>query len=275
MDAAVSQSSSSSIPLQKKRFRRSPERFGDAGMLELSISIEDEHDFSDNSFDDITFVPPQENVQPKVVATVKKIVQPNPKKKIRMDGSKSINHRSDDLQTDNLDLSLLDFNADFDELESTTTKESSSRNIAVGCGNDKTENVEIASGTASVIKSADEMNQNESYNDLFILCQTILKEFKGLKECSKETLARVSIIEDVMLKSGSLGNMNHKSTLTKNIEEIRVFEMNNHLPLKHMNHVKSFEESLDNPDFMEAAVIDRKFHCHVSVLLQSNYRFCI
>lgn len=252
-----SKSSSNYDSLKRKRFR--PERFGDAAILDLSISLEGELDFSDNSFDDITFVPPQENAQPRVVATVKKIVQPNSKKKMRMDETKSTNHRSNDVPTVDLDLSLLDFNTEFDELESTNSKERLSgkeRERVVDCGDDNTENEENASGTTNVIIPTGEMNQSESYNDLFVLCRTILKEFKGLKECSKETLARVSIIEDVMLKSGSLGNMSQKSTLTRNIEDIRIFETTNHLPLKQMNNVKSFEESLENPDFMEAAVIN-------------------
>lgn len=78
---------------------------------------------------------------------------------------------------------------------------------------------------------------------------------KRIQGFSKETLARISIIEDAMLKNGTLGQADHKPSIAKNIEEIRIFELANHLPLKNINHLKTFEENLADLEFRKAAVI--------------------
>lgn len=256
---------------QKKRSRRSPDRFGEFGELDLSSSFDDGLNLDDNSFDDLTFVPPSEDKETKVVATVRKIIQ-QPSKKLRLNRLKAIepNSQADAREDNRLDCVNLD-----DEFDSTmtTTKEiscptlddhSEKNGIPSNSGAiesdelsniDKTIDGKVESYTKLLSQNIDRSNkvtENKASDDILNVCQAMLREFR---EFSKETLARISIIEDAMLKNGTLGQADHKPSIAKNIEEIRIFELANHLPLKNINHLKTFEENLGDLEFRKAAVI--------------------
>lgn len=272
----------------KRRQRRSPNRFGDAGQLDFDDSFEDELNLLDNSMDDKTFKPPEEPAG-RVVASIKRIGQPLSKrmKAERLELIQSKNQsdtRDDDLNLDS------DFDVDSDsdsvtsQIEEVVSKsdtiESSSdiqgdhsiatdkeifhkvKDDKLGCETmcsnalDQFESIKsIHENVVSKQNKNEQTAEHQMFNDIFSVCRTIMSELIELRDRSKETLARISIIEEAMLKNGALGQTNNKSVIAKNIEEIRMFELANHLPLTNIRDLESFEKNLADVEFRKIAVI--------------------
>lgn len=266
----------------RKRKRHSPSRYGAFGALDLSSSLEDAFINADDSMEDKTYELPPESPR-KVVLTIKKV--PHKAKKSKTNGSIEQNSQANNQDSDQF--AFESYDDEFDSINSyePVTKSSSSSSLEKpseingveaesvvnfnATDSDATELIDVdkhdsqmignkpidSAGAKTVTESTNfhvkVPSGNEPSHDMRELCQIMLAEFR---EFSKETRARFSIIEEAMLKGGVLGQTNNKSRIVKNIEEIRLFEVSNHLPIKINNDLELFEGNLKNEIFRKAAV---------------------
>lgn len=83
------------------------------------------------------------------------------------------------------------------------------------------------------------------------VCQTVLNT---LQTYAKETLARISVIENAMLTSGRIQIKNEKSNLVQRIEDSNVFITANNLPICDIKSLDVFESNLKKEEFRKLAV---------------------
>lgn len=205
----------------KKRNRRSPQRYGNVGQLDASDSFEE----SLISNDDINFNSSEIATSQKVVATVGK--KP-PAKKLRGDTAEP--------KTINLD-------DEFDLLSEPISSTLASSEV-----------VSVNVNDLPIVLSDDnhyiDHKTADSGADLMDVCQRILSQMTDVS-------ARISMIEEIMLKNGSMKNVSKdtKPNLINKIEDNRVFNATNHLPLRNIDDLKAFENNLNNAEFEDIAVI--------------------
>lgn len=223
-----------------KRGRHAPQRFGAPSTLDLSDSFEDIN-FGDSSFDE--FVPPKEQLDllgEKVVARIKRVTKKS-----------KPNQTPISRPTVNLD-------AEFDSIaanEATTGSSKSINDGTVYCiahteqSKRRPSIVNLESLPIMFENDVDEWTDSRKNIGLFDICQQILMEFRHY---SKESLARISILEEAMIKNGSL-TMN-KSRATENLENSRMFAKSNRLPISNDVDFNELERNLGDEDFRNIAV---------------------
>lgn len=206
---------------RKKRNRHSPLRYGDAGQLDMSDSFEDVLNLGDNSLDDISYVPPE-----KVVATVasKPIVWSSSAKKKKTDTTNEMP------QSVNLD-------DEFDSL---------SKSIPQSTAPSETIPVSKNDLSSDEIHHINE-NTNNDVGKVLNVCQKMSNQMDDL-------FARFSVLENMLLKNGSLNLKDNKPTVVKNIENSRIFNVANRLPLQNMHDLKTFDKKLEDEEFRNIAV---------------------
>lgn len=226
-----------------KRERNAPQRLGDTAILDLSDSFEDIN-FGDSSSDD--FVPPKEQMdlpREKVVARIKRVTKKS-----------KTNQTPISRPTVNLD-------AEFDSIaanEATTGSANAVQGFNDGTAYCIAHTEQSKTGPSignleslPIVfeNEADEWTDSRKNIGLFDICQQILMEFRPY---SKESLARISILEEAMIKNGSL-TMN-KTRATENLENSRMFSKLNHLPISNDVDFNELERNLGDEDFRNVAV---------------------
>lgn len=91
----------------------------------------------------------------------------------------------------------------------------------------------------------------KNVDDVYSICQLLLDRFEAF---SKESFARISIIEDALFINGSVPIINQKSNLVIKIEESNSFITSNNLPIQERKHLDAFEADLKNGEFKRIAV---------------------
>lgn len=274
----------------RKRHRRLPNRYGDFGQLDLSDSFDDVLNLCDNSLEDLTFVPEEEPIR-KVVASIRRIGKPL-SKKMKADIIES-DERNLQNETDQCDQDIiLNFDEEFDSSDTSQSERNKSSSIFENhsgkIDNPNSLNVSIPDEMSNIDKNGDEkvdekvesevmlltstetthirdmsqdvskdteflsmLTESPASNEVLNICRLLLSEFR---QNSRETLARISVMEDAMRKNGSLDQMAKKSSIANNIEEIRIFGLSNHLPLKNIDDLMKFEDHLRDVEFKKVAV---------------------
>lgn len=276
---------SDSIPhsSSKKRNRRCPNIFGELAELDLSASLDDGLNLDDSAFDNLTFKPPEDKAT-KVMATIKRIGQ-QPSKRMKAERLESIergpqaetqeNYQDDFINLDDefdlSDLSIKSNGSEEKSLRSYLEKHAEKNEFPANSGANNSDEISSIDKTVDIMAEPENVssianesthmknvNQNLSTSIEYLGMVTENKAFKDV--FYKESLARISIIEDAMFKNGSLGQRNHKSQITnvKTVEEIRMFEVSNHLPLKNTKDLEKFEKHLEDLEFRKTAVIQKK-----------------
>lgn len=109
------------------------------------------------------------------------------------------------------------------------------------------------------------------------MCETVLST---LQAYAKETLARLSVIENAMLTSGSIQTKKEKSNLVQKIEDSSVFITANNLPIQDVTSLNTFESNLKKEEFRKLAVIflnlmhAYNYSCTTIVARYSIYTCC-
>lgn len=237
-----------------KRNRRSPNRFGEKAVTdELNFSSSTDDMYKDNSMDDITFIPPPKE---KVVATVsKKSFKQNKKRKI------DVHHgESSKVQSAVYETALVHENFDdaFDLIEA-TMKNQQHQNKQTKIHHDENSKKSPESRTKEINSYSCETDADEpenahvpkSINDIHSICAMLLNRFETY---SRETLARISLLEDAMLSGGSTQAGYQSSNLVQKIEHANVFSKANNLPIKDSDNLHKFETNLKDEKFKDIAV---------------------
>lgn len=275
-----------------KRGRYPPERYGDTALLDLSDSLEDILNLGDNSFDDKNFVPSEELMESsseKIVAKIKRISTiKRVAKKPKLDKILTKSHVNNSAAVYNLPtINSVNLDIEFDDLSKFPTdcinaneaqiaqnnidgsifdaNKNDVTNISVNTDQIYNENTacNIASDSKKIVNNASIGNQsinlfkNESVEGkighdsrIFDICQQILLEFRHYAE---ESSTRISILEEAMIKNGSLTM--HRSRATDNFENSRLFAKSNRLPISNDADFNVFEKNLGDEDFKFIAVI--------------------
>lgn len=243
--------------LSRKRTRLSPKRFGVAGSLDLSDSFEDP--YADNSLEDSSFIPSEDDELKKVAAEATSAPS---SKRAKLDGRKTEAKKQSTVFTYkptvplfksttnrlNTGSMIIDLNDEFDQLASATSTETDStskRQLDDIVNMDSTNNK--SSPPAQCVVSNKAVDKY-SLNDAIKLCQHILEE---LRHHAKETSARLFVMEKKIMSNEG---QSRKSNAVAKIEENRIFAVTNRLPLQNLNDLKQFEEGLKNNEFMKIAV---------------------
>lgn len=213
--------------MTKKRPRTAPNRFGNAGELNLSDSFDDPLNYGDNSFDDKDFVP-EESEPPKIVATAVNLEKQIAKKKKLVSSHEIGIHNLPSTSTE-LEMTL-DLNEEFDSISKTMPKSSPLPKFSEKRPEKDQKNPNTA-------------ESKDSIEIMLDYCKRILDRLN-------EQSARISLIEDVMCNNTKVNKM----SLVNKTEESRTFSITNRLPLDNANDLKIFEENLLNSEFQDIAV---------------------
>lgn len=267
--------------MSTKRTRVETKRFGEVGQLDLSESFDDILNLADDSMEDKTFVPPDES-SPRLVYPLSKKIKAEALKNIdfpnlddEWDSDNSSNTQSNlvsNVQPNNVQLVSGSGNTSvLPDHENTSDQKTAQHETCVSqSGNDpessnheNTSNQKNPQHEISFPESdiAKELLDNEKFpepnliepqnnnmeHDILTICKTVLLE-------QRETLARISLIENAMLKNGYLVKPNGQATIVKNAEDLKDFMVSNHLPLKNAEYLLSFEKKLDVSEFEKIAV---------------------
>lgn len=214
----------------KKRRRRSPQRYGAGNRCNLLESFDETLSMEENSFDDDDFI--KDNIRTEKKTTRK---ANGTAAAMKQQSKKKKENETELIEIVNLDV-------EFESLSKSVSETTSPSNGYASFVN------EIP------IEMNDEIRDNEEkeaicVSDVFNLCKSILQQVH-------EIYARISVIEDTtLLKNGTLIATNHKSNMVKNIEDNRIFTVTNRLPLKNVDDLIIFEEKLNDMEFMKIAVI--------------------
>ncbi|XP_031625088.1 uncharacterized protein LOC116348694 [Contarinia nasturtii] len=253
--------------ISKKRNRYIPQRFGAAG--EISSDSFENDIFGDNSFDDINYDPPKN--PPKTIATISKASYPqNKKKKTKVTTDKHPDNRNQNAE--------INFDVEFDLLKEQRSLAGTKSSLAghhdeKGAQNTtKTLDIDLnsekeplarniardyaTSGGIDVINECPfEVSNDKIENNGDKFNESCLKILWELQANSKETLARIALLENAMFKNEHLAMMiNQKSSLVKKIEDAKMFTTANNLPIQNANQLDKFEENLKEEKFKELAV---------------------
>lgn len=202
-----------------QRNRKVPKRFGE--LAELVENNSDEKDlFEDNGSED-EYNPPRKK------------------------------QKNSNLRENLMDLEhsfFINLNDEFNQLKSSTLVSSTPK-----AGNHLNERRKSSMVTSSKIshRTSSENDQNNNADG------DLLSRFKAFSEQThelfKQTMARLSLIEDVLMKN-PIGNSTLGIDKNPNIDTSNMFAKSNYLPLNLIEHVKEFESKLEDPDFKKAAV---------------------
>lgn len=211
----------------KKRMRReikSPQRYGDIGLLDFSDSFEEYLNLADNSFDDKNYEPPEEPMvsSEKIVA---RITKPIPglhrAKKAKSNEAPSqsrftennvmqrtvVSNKADNLAT----IVPVNFDAEFDALTDIAITNSDIMAISDSMCDNMLGSDENKLNSVQGKKTTD-VDQHSV--DTVEMCKKLLLEFR---QYAKESLARISIIEEAMIKNGTLSHHMNKSKAAETI----------------------------------------------------------
>lgn len=94
--------------------------------------------------------------------------------------------------------------------------------------------------------------------DTVEMCKKLLLEFR---QYAKESLARISIIEEAMIKNGTLSHHMNKSKAAETFEKSRMFGKSNRLPITNDVDFSEFEKNLEDEEFKNVAVSLEKYFC--------------
>lgn len=256
----------SNSPTSNKRGRHAPQRYGDAATLELSDSFEDILILGDNSFDDRNFVPSEEGSDASGEKIVARIIRPIPSfkrtsKKSKIDRtpikSRTTSNKSKQSDSQTLDvlatITSVNLDNEFDDLsEAPVENLIANRDVTMpveSLNADRDVLTPIENSIATHDVATTENTTADAIAGIFGMCQNILLEFRHYV---KESLARVSIIEEAMIKNGTL-NM-HTAKIVNNIEDSRIFMKSNRLPIGNDADFKEFETNLYDENFKNVAV---------------------
>lgn len=210
--------------VRKKRNRHSPLRYGDAGQLDMSDSFEDILNLGDNSLDDISYAPPEKDV-----ATVARdpIVWSSSAKKKKTDTASEIPK-------------YVNLDDEFDSLSKSIPQSTA-----------PSEKIPVSINGLPIIIS-DEIhyineNTNNDGRNVFNVCRKMSNQMDDL-------FARFVVLENMLLKNGSLNLKNYKPTVVKKIDNSRIFNVANRLPLQNMHDLKTFDKKLEDEEFRNIAV---------------------
>lgn len=194
-------------PISKsKRNRVLPSRYGDTATLSESNSSEQEN-LNDDSFEDKNYSPEKKRQKTGNVFAEK--VHSNA-------------------------LVRIDFNKEFHEIQSSISNGESSSQKEESC-------------SSIVITENDSQNKkNEDGCATERNCESDLSHMQlliGLQKTSIEILARLSLIEDSLMKNGTLKFVKSEKISLSNDHSVAFMESNN-LPLKSIGHIDMFESRL-------------------------------
>lgn len=252
-----------------KRIRHSPKRFGDSAKLSESSADSIEEFYKDDSFQDKTYVDNEFNG--KVVATISKVSQSRTKKqKIGTSESlaKNSNHDHESVYTQ------VCLNDEFAAIEAVNDKIKSvekcidnqhgvlgthlntTRSAVDDCSTETTSNSKMETKmTSSTFEKSNDFGEAMSPIKIEHVFSLLNKLKNGFDAYSRESLARISILEESMLCGGiNAQHKNQKSNLVKKIDDVNVFMKSNSLPILDLNRLQIFEESLKDEKFMQIAV---------------------
>lgn len=199
------------------RKRKEPSWYGDRMNFNDSSSAESADPFADNSFEDKDYTPEKR------------------RKKSSIDGDTI---ESTICSNNSSQFVVIDLN---NEINKANEKSSSGREMETV--------IPTRSETARIIASPSiELNEVIGNNQTEIHMNLL----KKLYENSIEILARVSVMEEAMLKNGSFKPKSEKKTLSK--EHFDAFMKSNNLPLKSLEHMQTFENNLKDVAFAATAV---------------------
>lgn len=239
------------------RKKKGPERFGDTGILDLSeegdLNNTFERMISDDSMDEYIAEKPDKNVKKRrVVHTVCRVT-----KKKKADGC--------DVQRkiswgDNFDKEFENLNSQKDhELIDCETEPISSNKNHNNYPSDK--NTDQISATEEpgecVIENSIDIDTNSKKIDDCIDSKTLSglsSNVNGNHKLLLEILTRIRVIEESLMKNGTLAGASNNMGKESSFEELQIFSKSNHLPLQNIEDMNSFEENLCDPDFRKIAV---------------------
>lgn len=283
----------SNLLISNKRGRHATQRYGDTATLDLSDSLEDALNLGDDSFDDQNFVPSEGATDSSSEKILARIVKPLPMLKRTAKRSKANKTPTTSRDTNNnskksdpkalevlATITTVNLDKEFDGLSnapvedpimklshmkeaqatshSVNTVLSSNENAACNVANTEDREKELnCRSNEDQTKTFNDINSIEGKNThdngiagLLGICQKILLEFRHY---AKESMARISILEEAMIKNGTLTL--HRSKANEHFENSRIFTKSNRLPIANDADFNEFEKNLGDEDFKIVAVI--------------------
>lgn len=241
-----------------KRERHSPKRYGRFGQLNLDDSLEDLLNLGDDSFEDRLFVPTGAVSDSSSDST--KVVKRSAAKKLKVNSTSTTSNakKNNHKQIDSLDvlkeITSINLDNEFDNILldanqnkviSNSPNANKSSNHGILC------DVELCGEKKDKLSGLSFENHKKSSDDpILSICQSILSEFRNY---AKESLARISILEEAMIKNGILTLQKPKAA--ENFENSRIFSKSNRLPISNDADFHEFEKNLEDEDFKNVTVI--------------------
>lgn len=242
---------------KQSRKKKEPERFGDVGILSEEDELNNtfERILSDDSIDEyIAEIPDKNALKRRVVHTTGRITK---KKK----GNNDDDHRK---------ISWGDnFDEEFDNLNSQTNHELTVHDREteqIPCDendNDPSgydaDHISVTGETREcVIENSINIDTNSIKNDDYLdttVLNGLSSSVAGNNKLLLEILARVRVIEESLMKNGSLiGANNNNISKGSSFEEFQTFMKSNRLPLQNIEDMASFEKNLFDSDFKKVSV---------------------
>lgn len=234
---------------KKSRARGEPSRYGDRGIYIHSDfdsnSSDPENLYDDDSFEDKNY---------------------SPEKKRRKTGNVLVeNSKSNALET-------IDLNEEFNEIRTSISKNKTGNVLVDKSKSNALETIdlnkefnEMRTSELSSQKrkscSSKEAGENDSPNkpnkegSAKRNCEFDMQLLIGLQKNSIEILARISLIEESLMKNGVLKVTKSENISQSNDHSMAFFESNN-LPLQSIEHIDIFESRLQGEAFRKTAVRD-------------------
>lgn len=213
------------------RIKKKPQRFGEAGILELSDEADMENSFermlSDDSTDD--YVAEVEDPKRRVVHT------------IRTAKKKKTEENIENIDVDN-------FDQEFDFLISQTTHGQTDGNTD---SNDEDLNGILVMEKTSTGTNSKSVNDHKEHETLSSRSNDDLNNKLLL-----EILVRVKVIEQSLMKSGALITTDDVDK-GSSFEEYHTFIKSNRLPIKNIEDMTTFEQNLCDPEFRKVSVMSK------------------
>lgn len=197
-----------------RRIQKKPERYGVA-LFDISNGSEEKELFSDDSVAD-------ENYSPEKDKTEKK------------------NNSSSSLVDLNDSVKLIDFDIEFDKINDATSNQSN----------------EARASEPQPVKSAAQLDsylndEGSSVPALTSFESKVLNQLQFLTDITKQMFARSAVIEESLLKNGTLASVKVKNSLNQH-DKFHLFIKSSNMPFKTVDAFKAFEESLNEESIQNA-----------------------
>lgn len=199
-----------------KRTRTQTQRFGTASLI-CDLSGDDEP-FGDNSFDDKDFEPTSKN-------------------------QKTIEENDQSVESSKID--------NFDEeFEVIARKTQFAPSVVIDELRQSTTDVESSQKHSNQIENLDSLDQA----DLKALLLKCIEQLNDLKRGNSQILFRITVIEESMMRNGTLMTIKHESNQIDKFETFNSFINKLNFPLTNISDMNKFEENLQNETTNKAAI---------------------